>query len=455
MAEAQYPTNRPTISASKLIKIGGEKGAPGCQRKLAGEYLFGAKQASSDALVRGSALHLIGEVYQNTGEVIRPESEEANLFQAGRHHLEVGTMAVEYEHVGELPCGTPFVAYIDARDHQEAGGVFRLRDLKTTSNPRYALVSADDASEDNAHMRLAAHLQAAFYAYLLLCVEHWFAPPLPEGHFGPKHWQRWVPAERIPGKEVLLQWVYFKTRGRPVSWVAEDCVSEEAAQQHYDQHIAPLVLQINLIYLWRERNPDATIQELGLFLRDSRSCKGKAMWCGPGEQEKCDFGSRGEPIEQLVQLTRRPKRMNAKERLAAKKAERDARMAAGKAVKPQTEEVDVSEDEAPEPAPEPAPEQPKAKKAPTKKAATKKTATKKAATKKAPTGVPTDANGQTAGINPPEVKEALAKLPAAVQKDDKGNVTVQVSANGPASDLGAFTTEQLLAEIIRRAGVSK
>ena len=118
------------VSANRLTKIGGEKGAPGCSRKYAGEYLFGYKQAGSDATALGSALHSAAETLQETGEIPDPEGRVGTLLQAGVHLLTpdgyndalvhsgpAHRLLVEYEHVGELPPladGTrvSFVAYL-------------------------------------------------------------------------------------------------------------------------------------------------------------------------------------------------------------------------------------------------------------------------------------------------------------------------------------------------------
>lgn len=433
-----YAKERPVISATKLVKVGGEKGAPGCPRKLAGEYLWGVKQAKTAALERGSALHAIGEVYQNTGEVINPESDEAEIFQAGRHLLEVGTMAVEWEHGGELPCGTPFVAYLDARDHCElSDGRFRIRDLKTCSRAQSALT---ESTEDDKSMWLRNHHQAMFYAYLLLCVKHMTAPPLPsDKHFGPKHWEVWDPQERIPSGQVRLEWIYFRTKNRATAWPVADVVTAEEAQEYYDTHLAPLVREINLIFYWREQNPDASIDELSVFEKNGLSCKGQAIWCGPGEHGLCDFGAPGEPVEQLVQLRKRPKQMTPQERLAKRKAERAARLNGGAAPaaeqKIETKQAPVEEPaEVEETQEEAAP-----------KAAKKKRVAKKARGRaKAPTTQPVDENGDESGVNPPESKDKLANLPAADE------LVAPAPKDVTPVTLKTVSVEALLAELFAR-----
>lgn len=300
----------PTISATRLKTIGGEKGEPGCERKYAAHYLFDMKQSGSPALEFGSALHSLAEEYQTTGNVSVPESELGRVFRSGIHLLApdgapipeeqaylagiCGPLLIEHEHVGQLPDGTEFVAYLDG--HSARGGTTNLvviQDLKTTSNPRYAL----ESDPDSPHY-LGADIQAMFYAWILLCLPHWYCPPLPADHAGPKHWQWWDPVERC-AKGGRLRWVYFLSRGVPRAWDVSVFVTPAQAARFMQDTILPLAAKIVALHSWRAANPGATLSEID---RTLDACGGRGRWCGAGERDACEYGALGTPINDLIQL---------------------------------------------------------------------------------------------------------------------------------------------------------
>lgn len=302
------PYERPTMSASRLKAIGGEKGSPGCERKLAAAYLFNLKQAETDALRRGSALHEAAEVLQATGEIPDPESEVGRILRSGAHLIsQCGDLLVEYEHVGTLPDGSPYVAYLDGHTEfpsQQTGTVI-IQDLKTTGNPAFALTAG------NGEYGLLRDIQVMFYNWILLCDVHYFCPPLPDGHYGPKHWRLWDPVARH-ARCARDRWLYFLTRGVPRAWEVTDFCLPETAAAFMKDNILPLVQKINWIHEYHYAHPGMSLDE---FDRNFNACQRKQKWCGAGEAKACDFTALGTPIIDLIQLRVRPK-LTPQERLA-------------------------------------------------------------------------------------------------------------------------------------------
>lgn len=477
------------ISASRLKTVGGEKGEPGCERKCAGQYLFGLKQAETAALRGGTALHLAAEIYQTTGELPAPESELGALLSAGAHLLTMcGPMLVEWVHSGTLPDGSPFIAYLDGHSPEGANGTntIVIQDIKTTSNPRYALQGAlqtDDlvaGSEETpvlVGMRdrgtpgpqaLRRDIQVMFYAWILLCSVHMYAPPLPDGVQGPLHWRVWDPAVQR-AKVARVRWLYFLTKGVPRAWEETDFVYPQEAEAFMQTQILPLVSKINALHLWHHRNPHGKLDEID---RNTKACGGKGRWCGVHENNACHTEIIGTPILDLIQLKVR-KQMNPKDHLAALQARIAAASGATPAA-PAAPPATVQEAPAasPPPAAEPAAPSPgvtsspssapdtvagdAAKNSPpaapsadpvataptseTTASATsgtsgpseltrgQKAAATRAAKKAAAAALPTSTPG--AGINPPEVKEALARLAAEVQDEPSlAEVTAQAQQN--------------------------
>ncbi len=319
-APERAPYIPPTISASRLKSIGGEKGVPGCDRKLAGAYLFGMKQAGSYALEFGTAVHGAAEVFQATGEIPEPEGEAARVLSAGAHLLTTcGPMLVEYEHIGTLPDGSPYVAYIDG--HSADGGpvgTIVIQDIKTTSSARFALTEGDEPEQDPYHIE--RDLQAMFYSWILLCDTHWFCPPLPsDEHAGPKHWQWWDPAAR-GAKSGRLRWVYFLTKGVANAWEVNGFTTPASSAAFMAAHILPLVSKINALHQWHYAKPHGTIDEVE---PNSRACDGRGRWCGVYEHDACNFDQLGTPALDLVQLKVR-KMTTPAERIAALRAKNGA-----------------------------------------------------------------------------------------------------------------------------------
>ncbi len=384
------------ISANRLKKVGGEKGTPGCERKYIGEYFLGLKQGSSEALERGTALHERAEDFQATGEIAEPEDEIGVLLASGAHLVNAcGKLLVEWVHAGTLPDGTEYIAYIDGHSHDGGQGhLIIIQDLKTTSNPRYAL----DTDPESDHY-LGADLQAMLYAWILLCDKHMCAPPLPEGHFGPLHWRVWDPIER-DAQQGRLRWLYFLTRDRARAWDVTAWVSPTEAAAFMQAKILPHVLTIRALHQWHSAHPTATLDD---YDRNTAACSGKGRWCGPGEHKACNFDQLGTPIRDLIQLRTRPK-MTPQERLANM---RKGGPAATEAPKAPT---------AAAPAPSPEPASPAAPTTITSTAApaaspgtTEAGAPTEAASPK-PRGraprapkspVANQATGETAGVNPP------------------------------------------------------
>jgi hypothetical protein len=385
----------PVISATRLKAIGGDKEDPGCERKYAAQYPRGLKQFPTSALDTGSALHKLGEVFQITGDVELPESELGDIFRAGAHLLAPGEpwgrLDIEYEHRGLLPCGTPYVAYLDGAARTDDAVL--IQDIKTTSNPRYAH-SADSLTRD---------LQAMFYAWILLCDDgHWYAPRLGDGEYGPQQWKQWS----TDGLQcAYLRWVYFLTRGNPRGWIPVDDdkelprVSTELVAMHYRVHIAPLVEKIIALHQWHDANPDAKLSEID---RNLQACSGRGRWCGLGERNACEFGAIGTPI--LTLLTQGPRKMTtSQDRLAALKARRA--------------QTAVTSDPKVEPAAAAAPEEAVASTTPSASAPTEQepvaaapetSAPESSSVSSAPSAVSEPKRGRgrpkaTVGINPPEV----------------------------------------------------
>jgi hypothetical protein len=307
---AAWPPDVPlfTLSASRLEKMGGKYGDPteGCERKYTGEYLYDMRQSGSAATERGSALHYMAEVYQATGEVISPESELASIFQAGMHMLNAcGRLLVEHEHIGMLPDGTPFVAYLDG--HSPHGGdtyCIVVQDIKTTSDPKWALTPDT----------LPRNVQSMLYAWILMCLPHWYCPTLPDGHMGPKHWQWWDPVER-GAKATRLRWLYFLTRGTPRAWEVTSFVYPADAHVYMEETILPLAEKMSAAHEWRLANPTESISEVD---RNLGACSGRGRFCGVHEKLACEFGELGTPLLQLRAGQKRPQ-LTAQERLAALK----------------------------------------------------------------------------------------------------------------------------------------
>ncbi len=477
-------TDPVVISATRLTVVGGEKGSEGCERKYFGQYPLGIKQEETEALRRGSALHLLAEIFQQSdGHVELPESEVGTIFRSGAHLLSTcGPLLVEWAHSGQFPDGTEWIAYLDG--HSPDGGhtvTVVVQDLKTTSRPDTALNTDKDSPN-----YLAKNIQSMFYAWIILCCPHWYAPPLEDGHFGPMHWRWWDPVVQR-AKNVRLRWLYFLTSGKPRAWDVSVFVTPEQAQAFYEDTIASLVVKILAIHRWHQQNPGAKLDELD---RNSSACKGRQIWCGPGEHGYCDLQQLGTPIADLVQLRVRPK-LSPQQRLAALKkpgappaepttptkehqnmptpAELAAERLAALKAKNKPAVTGVA-------APAPAPEAPAASppsespcapgatapvtgaeeetSAPAASAPTSPNGTteapKKTRQRRAPAAPPVNpVTGTTAGINPPEVTEALANLPPTLQEPAAAPATFQ-------GTLGDVPLEVLLREVVRRVmGVSK
>jgi hypothetical protein len=455
---------RPTISASRLKAIGGEKGEPGCERRLAAHYLFGMKQSGSDATEFGSALHALAEHYQETGEVLDPEGDVARVFAAGAHLVQLcGKLLVEHEHIGELPDGTPYVAYIDGHSARVgATGALVIQDLKTTSNAQYALQGDDGEAGDDppplteaGPYALREDIQGIFYAWILLAAPaHWFAPCLPDGVAGPRHWQWWDPAERGVTERTRgrLRWVYFLTRGVQRAWEVNDWMTPAMAAAALAARIMPLVAKINAAHEWHHGRVTGAIPGgpplLDEIDRTIDACRDRrrgtyGRWCGAGEHDACNFDQIGTPVLDLVQLRVR-KTMTPQERLAEIRNRKGATNAGGMpglvatAPAPETPAASppalpaaqhepasaptaaAATSTAPTPAPAttPAPSAPEPDATPGdavaspgeltrgQKAAATRAAKKAAAGSAAPPAAPPIAGN----INPPEALEALAKL---------------------------------------------
>jgi hypothetical protein len=395
------------------------------------------KQSSSPALEFGSALHAMAEHFQATGEILEPESDVARVLSAGAHQLTIcGKLLVEYEHVGTLPDGSPYVAYIDG--HSPDGGSSNLvviQDIKTTSNPRYALQGTDgepppDAEEtDNSDYDLKRDIQAMLYAWILLCDVHQFraGPDAP--------WQTWDPAERR-AETARLRWVYFLTKGSARSWEASRWVRPAEAQAYMTATILPLVAKINALHEWHHARlatggPPPTLDEIDRNLdacNDGRGHYGR--WCGAGEREACNYDQLGTPVTDLVQLKVR-KMTTPLERLKALQ-NRNKGIAAPAPTPAPVAEAPAASPPAPPPAPAPvaeapvaiaasvgAPAAPLIASAPAVvetpasaavAAAAELTRGQKAAATRAANKALAIAPPPAGNINPPEVTETLQKL---------------------------------------------
>ena len=220
-------------SASRGKLIAGEKDSPGCERKYAGQYLFGFKQSTTAALANGSELHAKAEHLQLTGELLDPESDMSVLLASGAHLLQqCGKLLVEHEHRGELPDGTPYVAYLDGQSERalHGTGTVIVQDLKTCGSPKFALCGLDQASLDaedlppeERALRGATALsedpfalrndgQAMFYSWILLCAPpHWFDRPCPEC----RSWRpSTAPPPRPPSSPSRIVWPIMSARLR-------------------------------------------------------------------------------------------------------------------------------------------------------------------------------------------------------------------------------------------------
>jgi hypothetical protein len=408
----------PTISASRLKMVGK------CERMYAGAYGWGLKQASTPALERGTALHSAAEHYQDTGEIEHPESAIGTLLAAGTHLLECcGKLLVEYEHQGELPDGTPYIAYFDG--HSETAdpqlGTVIVQDLKTTGSAARAL-TAETLLKDE---------QAMFYAWILLCSVHRFRKD------EQSEWQVWDPKERF-ARSVRLRWIYFLTAGNPRAWESTVPVLPAAAEAYMQGTIMPLVRRIRAIHDWRATNPGATLDD---YARNMDACDGEGKWCGVGEREACEMHIPGTPAIQLIQLrTRNP---NESERNTMTDNERMNALRAKYASKATPSAAVVVA--APEPTPEPIVE-----------AAVEETLTPapvasvEAPVVEAPvrprkprTPAPAAPPEGAAGVNPPEAVEALAKLNAEIIQPAKAtasrNVVVRTGGNSDSHAADDFT----------------
>jgi hypothetical protein len=473
---------RPTISASRLKSVGGEKGKPGCERKLAGHYLFGLKQAETDALRGGTALHEAGEVLQATGEVPNPESPTGRILRSGAHLIsQCGDMLVEYEHVGTLPDGSPYLAFLDG--HLERAdpllGSMVYNDLKTCGNPAYALVADDDSD-----YALKKDIQVMKYAWILLCDAHWYCPPLPSPTeecgcdgwgtgcaavvsgpmCGPKHWRWWDPVAKH-ARVGRPRWLYFLTKGNPRAWEVTAFVSPAEATAFMHNTILPLVARINAIHEWHYANPSASLND---FDRNFEACRKSGMWCGVGEAYACNFEELGTPILDLIQLKVRPK-MTPQERLNALMKNRAAGVNTG-VTEPKTDPK-VTAPPGATPAPAGAATSATAQPQPTAPAESvavvaepsQDSAPSAASAPSAEPAAPKRSRGRPpkppvaplgAGVNPPEVVDALATL---ALEADCTKVTAPVAAPAavpttppPPAFFDAVSTERILAELFRR-----
>jgi hypothetical protein len=418
----------PVISASRLKMVAK------CERQYAGAYCFGLKQGTSPALERGTALHSVAEDWQATGTIAHPESSIGTLLAAGTHLIEMcGKLLVEYEHQGNLPDGTPYLAYFDGHSERADSdlGTVIVQDLKTTGSAARALTPETLLRDE----------QAMFYAWILLCSVHRFR----KDEDSP--WQVWDPKERF-ARSARLRWLYFLTSGNPRAWESTTWVLPAAAEAYMQGTIMPLVRKIRAIHEWRGVNPGATLDD---YERTLEACDGIGRWCGVGERDACDMGTPGTPAERLVQIGRNPNKethMTDNERMNALRAKYAAKTATPVVVTPPVEEpaadpkepADPGTSASPTDAPaasdlipaQTAPAAPVADAAPVR-------------TRKPRTPAPATPPEGAAGVNPPEAVEALAKLnteiaapatPAVHEMADKG--------------VAAFTTEQIVDLLVAR-----
>lgn len=500
-AVPQFVPDPLVVSASRLTLLGGEKGKPGCERSYLGAYGYGMKQGGSTATEFGSALHLRAEIYQETGELLEPESRVSTVLSSGIHLLDpynealvtsgpAWRLLIEWEHWGYLPPladgTTPeFIAYLDGGSPDGGStSTVVIQDLKTTSDRKYAL-NTDPKSD----YWLGKNKQAMFYAAILMLLPHMCCPPLPDGHYGPKHWRSWDPVDRNTNKNARLRWLYFLTRGSEHAWDVSVHVTRAEVQSFLDETIMPLVEKMTALHHWRERNPSASLDEIDRNLSRCTMRGSAGHWCGVGEHKACNYAALGTPI-QLLQLGKTRPAMSsetANDRLAALRARRTGATPAPLTITPP-------------PAPEAAPASPPAQTGPsiapapsvsgtdaspsailvvetaessasatTSALAVTGTDAVPASTGKArgrpraqKAAAPPSAPPVSPGINPPEAVAALAKLTTESTAAQPGTVpltsttevdgrTLQLSG---AVLLSAVPLEALLGEVFRRVLVN-
>lgn len=475
-AVPQFVPEPLVVSASRLTLLGGEKGKPGCERSYLGAYGYGLKQGGSTATEFGSALHLRAEVYQETGELLEPESRVSTVLSSGIHLLDpydtalvtsgpAHRLLIEHEHRGFLPPlvdGTrvPFLAYLDG--HSPCAGstaTIVIQDLKTTSDRKYALVM--DAKSD---YFLGRNIQAMFYAAILMLIPHEFRAN-PESP-----WQPWDPVALGTDKNARLRWLYFLTRGSEHAWDVSVHVTRAQVQAFLDETIMPLVEKMTALHRWRDANTSASLDEIDRNLSRCTMRGSAGHWCGVGEHKACNYAALGTPI-QLLQLGKTRPAMSsetANDRLAALRARRagSAQAAPLTVTPPPAQEATAGS-----PPLSAAPETPAAASASvgasTTSAEPVMTAPAGAVTADAPPASTGKARGRPraakppvaplgAAINPPaEAVAALAKLTTAAQPGTvplTGTTEVDgrtLQLNGSVL-LSAVPLEALLGEVFRR-----
>jgi hypothetical protein len=389
-----------------------------CERQYAGAYLFGLKQASTPALEKGTALHSAAEHYQETGEIEHPESVVGTLLAAGTHLITMcGDLLVEYEHQGELPDGTPYLAYFDGHSYsgtRELGTVI-VQDLKTTGSAARALTSETLPKDE----------QAMFYAWILLCSVHRFRKD------EQSEWQVWNPSQ-LGVTSARLRWIYFLTQGSPRAWEATVPVDMRMANVYMAGTIMPLVRRIRAIHDWRALNPGATLED---YERNLEACQGDGLWCGAGDV--CDMAVRGTSAERLIQIRTKPNTQESErtqmtdpnDRMAALRAKYASKTAAPPVVAQATAYV------APAPTaaenviiaqPIPAEVVAEMHAAEAEEASQPEPAPAPVRTRKPRTPAPAAPPEGAAGVNPPEAVEALAKMNAEIKQDSKDDTVADV-----------------------------
>lgn len=383
------------ISAKQLKMVA-------CERKYAGHYLHGLKEEQGPGALRGVQFHKIGEAYQETGQVIEPESDMARVFMAGVHLLDApGSMCSEYEHEGFLFDNvTKYVAKIDAHSTPEEcqrTGVVRVRDLKTTSNPTYALTEET----------LLADIQAGLYSWVLLTPHKYRKNPEIYGDDPVKNpWLWWLPngVHRVD-----LTWTYFLTKGKPRAWEVKASTTVKPAVAFVVEQIMPLVEKIKII---RARRP-----ELNATPHNMGACAGVGEWCGA--YSKCDMDRGVPPLVPLANLTRAPRHVTIEAPTDDRKDTEDMGLEALKAKLAQ--QAGVAPEATPAATPAAAPKQSAPPPAAQAEAPATEVVTPPAAEEPAPASKPRTrakppaappggSQGPTDTINPPEATQALAKL---------------------------------------------
>jgi hypothetical protein len=426
-------TAPPTISASRLKMVAK------CERQYAGAYLFGLKQASTPALEKGTALHSAAEHYQETGEIEHPESVVGTLLAAGTHLITMcGDLLVEYEHQGELPDGTPYLAYFDGHSETAARelGTVIVQDLKTTGSAARAL-TAETLLKDE---------QAMLYAWILLCSVHRFR----KDESSP--WQVWDPATRF-ARSARLRWIYFLTQGSPRAWEATVHVTPVMADAYMQGTIMPLVRRIRAIHDWRALNPGATLED---YERNLEACDGIGRWCGVGERDACEMGVPGTSAERLIQIRTKPNTQESErtqmtdpnDRMAALRAKYASKTAPAatpvvvaapvadpetyaahaRFTEPTADPKEATQDTNPEPQPAPIASQPAVSSVPetTGPSLAGDPTSAPVRTRKPRTPAPAAPPEGAAGVNPPEAVEALAKMNAEIKQDSKDDTVADV-----------------------------